>query len=147
MPSGPATARQWPRCRSSSAAVSCAVSRGAPGQFELAARLERDRAAAVRVVKADQMAAVLDALPADPRIHALEQGADPRFALIRDRRQTRAIKGNLLVFRADAKSAGRLASGLEPCRQRVTQFDNLPIDDVASHKGLYPCGRRAGDCG
>ena len=46
------------------------------GELELAAGLERDRAAAVGAGEADDMAVIDDRLPAEPRLHAFEQVAD-----------------------------------------------------------------------
>ena len=56
-----------------------------------------------------------------------------------------AIKWDLLVLRADPEWAGWFASRLEPGDERVARFDNFTIDDVASHKGAYPRGRRTGE--
>ena len=56
-----------------------------------------------------------------------------------------AIERDLLVFRADPEWAVRFASRLEPGDERVARFDNFTIDDVASHKGAYPRGRRTGE--
>ena len=52
-------------------------------QFELAARLQRDRAAAGDVVEADDVALLHDRLPAEQELHAFEQRADAARALIR----------------------------------------------------------------
>ena len=46
------------------------------GQLELAARLERDRAAAGDVGKADDVGPLHDRLPAEQMLHAVEQRAD-----------------------------------------------------------------------
>ena len=48
------------------------------GQLELAARLERDRTQAGRVGKADDVAAVLDPVPAEEALHQLRGGAGCR---------------------------------------------------------------------
>ena len=70
---------------------------------------------------------------------------NPPLAAIRDGRMIRAIKRDFLVLRADPERACRLAPGLNPGDERVARFDNFTIDDVASHKGVYPRGRRTGD--
>ena len=114
------------------------------GELELAARLERDRRPALFVEEADQMAAVLDPLPAEAGVHAVEERPDSCVALIRDWRMPGSIEQDLLVFGSDAQRFVALATGLEPRRERVARFDNFPIDDVASHSGLRPCGRRSG---
>ena len=52
------------------------------GQFELAARLQRNRAAAGDVEHADDVVALHDRLPAEQVLHALEQRADRARALV-----------------------------------------------------------------
>jgi hypothetical protein len=79
------------------------------------------------------------------RPHALEEGPNPPLAAIGDGSVICAIKWDLLVLRADPERARRLASGLKPGDERVARFDNFTIDDVASHKGAYPNGRRTGE--
>ena len=121
--------------------LGCGVVRGLERrarQFELAAGFERNRRAAICVIEADQMAAVLDALPAELGVHPFEQGANPAFALIGHRREAGAVKRDLLVLRADTKRTGRLASCFEPGRKRVARLNDFPVDDVASHKGDDP---------
>ena len=56
-----------------------------------------------------------------------------------------AIEWDFFVLRADPERARRLASGLEPGDERVARLNNFTIDDVASHKGAHPSGRRTGD--
>ena len=117
------------------------------GKLELSSRLERDRAFAVGVIEPDQRAAVLDALPAEMGAHPLEQRLDPALAFIRDGRPAGAIERDLLMLRADPEWTGRLASGLEPRDQRVAQFHNFTVDDIASHSGAHtpgPAARRTG---
>ena len=84
-------------------------------------------------------------LPAKMRAHALEQRPDAPLAVVGDGSTICAIERDLLVFRADPERACRLASGLKPGDERVARFDNLTIDDVPSHKGAYPSGRRTGE--
>ena len=115
------------------------------GEFELSARLERDGAAAVRVIEADEIAVVLDPVPAERLLHALEQRPNASVAAIRHRRTIRAVEWYFLVFRADSEWTARLATRLKPRDQRVARLDNLTIDDVASHSGAHPTGRRTGD--
>ena len=120
------------------------IERGAR-QFELSARLQRNRRRARRVIEADQTAGILEPLPAEFCVDLLEQSADPRFAFIEHGGAVGAIEQDLLVLGADPERAGGLASRLEPGGERVARFDNFPIDDVASHKGGRPLGRRAGE--
>ena len=58
------------------------------GQFELAAGLQRDRAAAGHVIEPDDVAVLDDRLPAEQVLHALEQRADAARALIGHRAVT-----------------------------------------------------------
>ena len=52
-------------------------------QFELAAGLQRNRAAAGDVIQPDDVAALHDRLPAEQELHAFEQRADAARALVR----------------------------------------------------------------
>ena len=115
------------------------------GKLELSAGLERNGAAAVRVVEADQMAAVFDAVPAEPLAHAFEQRPNAACAAVGDRRMVGAVEGDLFVLGADPERARRLAPRFEPRDQGVARLHNLTIDDVASHAGAHPSGRRTGD--
>src|SRR5271165_2323393 len=80
---------------------------GRARQFKLAARLERDRPAALCVKEADQVSAVLDSLPPKLGVHALDERGDTLRACIRHGRELGAVEGNLLVLRADAERPGR----------------------------------------
>ena len=115
------------------------------GELKLSSRLERDGALAVRVIEADQVAPVLDALPAEMAAHALQERPDSPFTPVRNGRMAPAIKGDLLVLRADPERARRFAPGLKPGDQRIAQLNNFTIDDVASHSGAHPHGRRTGE--
>ena len=114
-------------------------------KFERPSGLERDGALALSVVEANEVSVVLDALPAKMRLHPFEEGPNPPLAIIRDGSVICAIKWDLLVLSADPEWACRLASGLKPGDERVARFDNFTIDDVASHKGDHPNGRRTGE--
>src|SRR5271165_4066774 len=114
-------------------------------KLELSPRLERNGAAALRVIEADQIASVLDPFPAKPVAHALEQRANSPFPVVKDGRTVGAIERYLLVLGADPKWTRRLAPCLEPGDERVARLDNLTIDDVASHAGAHPSGRRTGE--
>ena len=103
------------------------------GKLELAARLERDRAAAVRIVEADQRALVLDRRPAEARLGAFEQGPDAALALVGDGPQIGRVERELLVLDADAERFGGLAARRQPRHQIVAGFDDLSVDDVAGH--------------
>ncbi len=106
------------------------------GKLELAARLERNRGAADRVEQADELAVVLDSLPAQAFAHALQQRANPARAFVGDRRQVRLVEGDFLVFDADAKRVGGLAARFQPRDQIVAGLNDLSIDDVAGHAGI-----------
>ena len=115
MPSGSAAALQAARWRSSSSAVSCAVVERRARQFELAARLERNGRRRLRVVEADQVAGVLDPLPAELGVHRLEQRADCPGRPHRGRATGRRDKRDLLVLRADPKGP----DGLHPASNQA----------------------------
>ncbi|OIQ72819.1 hypothetical protein GALL_455510 [mine drainage metagenome] len=52
-------------------------------QFELAARLQRNRSAAGDVIESDDIAALHDRLPAEQELHAFQQRADAARAFVR----------------------------------------------------------------
>ncbi len=111
---------------------------GRAGELELSARLERNGRPALPVVEADQLAGVLDPLPAERGVDPLEQRPDAPLARVGDRGEAVAEKEHLLVLRADPELAGRLAPFFEPGGERVTRFDDVSVDDVASHKAFSP---------
>ena len=145
IPSGSATARATARCAFEFVGRRVRVVERRAREFELSARLERNRAAAVGVVEADQDAVVVDRLPAEPLAHALEQRPNAPVAAIRDGRAIGAVEWYFFVLGADVEWTRRLAARLEPGDQRVARLDNLTIDDVASHAGAHPSGRRTGE--
>ena len=106
------------------------------GQFELAAGLERDRAAAGDVGEPDDVLALHDRLPAEQFVHAVEQRADAARPRIGHRPVIVHAKGKLFVLRADAEFRLRLAARLEPRDEFVARFDRRHIDLVAGHSGF-----------
>ena len=105
-------------------------------QLELAARLERDGAAAGDVEQADDVAVLDDRLPAEQVLHALEQRADARAALIGHRPVAVDREGELLVLGADAEFRLRLDARFEPRDEFVARFDRRHVDLVTSHAGV-----------
>ncbi len=105
-------------------------------QFELPARLERDRAAAGDVEHADDVVALDDRLPAEQMLHAFEQRADAALALIGHRPMVGDREGELLVLGADAEFRLRLAARLEPRDEFVARFDR-----ASCRSGHEPCRR------
>ena len=81
------------------------------GELELPARLEADDAAfrAIETPERDDVALLLDAVPAEAAVDALEQRADATLAVIRDGRVAAPVEAELLVLGADAPF-GRSAS-------------------------------------
>ena len=73
-----------------------------PGELELAARLERDGAEAGGVGEADDVAAILDPVPAEQALHQLEQAADATLALVGHGAAIGFVEAELLVLGADA---------------------------------------------
>ena len=112
------------------------------GQFELSAGLQRNRGAAGRVEEPDQMAAVLDPLPAEPRVHALEQRADPPFALIGHGRQVGAIEG---IFSCSVPTRNGPA-GLHPAsNQAASASRDSTISPSATSRAIKASTPAAGD--
>jgi hypothetical protein len=89
------------------------------GQFELAAGLQRNRAAAGDVIEADDIAALHDRLPAEQQLHAFEQRADALGAFVRHGLVALERERRLLVLGADAEVRFRLHAGGEPGDQFV----------------------------
>ena len=128
MPSGSATSRNCARCAISSRAGPVDGRDRRAGQLELAAGLERDRAAAGHVGQADDVRPLHDRLPAEQRLHAFEQRADAARAVIGHRLVAGEREGELLVLGADPELLGRLLAGGEPRDELVARFDRRHID-------------------
>ena len=111
-------------------------------KLELAARLERDRAAAGRVEQADDVAVLDDRLPAEQVKHAFEQCADAARAPHRaPARRPSSVKAN---FSCSVPMRKR-DFGLAPCEPRdqlVARLDRRHVDLVTGHAGFRRNGRR-----
>ena len=103
------------------------------GQFELAARLQRNGAAAGDVEHADDVVALHDRLPAEDVVHALEQRADRAAAGIGHGPVVFDREGEFLVLGADAELVLRLAARFEPGDEFVARLDRGHVDLVTSH--------------
>ncbi len=111
------------------------------GQFELSARLERDRAAAGDVEHADDVVALHDRLPAEQAVHAVQERADRPPALVRNGTPVIDREGEFLVLGAGPKLRFRLASRLEPRDQFVAGLERRHVDLVTRHEaGLLRFG-------
>ena len=104
------------------------------GQLELAARLERDRAAAGHVEQADDVAVLDDRLPAEQMLHAFEQRADAAAAVIGNRAVALDREGEFLVLGADAELRLRLARPL-----RTTRRARRASRSASCRLGRGPC--------
>ena len=107
---------------------------GRARQLELAARLQRDGAAAGHVEHADDVVALHDRLPAEQLMHAIEQGVDAALAGIRYRPMIGDGEGELLVLGADAELCLRLAACFEPGDEFVARLDR-----ASCRPGHEPC--------
>jgi hypothetical protein len=106
--------------------------RGA-GELELATRLERNRAAAGHVRKADDVRPIHDRLPAEQVLHADQQRMDRALPVIGHRIVAVGREREFLVLRADAEPGFRLCTLFEPGDQLVARFDGRQVDDVTGH--------------
>ena len=113
MPSGSAICRTCGEMRVHLAAGVVQRFQRRAGELELAAGLERDRAAADRVGEPDDVVGVEDRLPAEERLHAFEQRADAARPVIGHRRVAVLVEAELLVLGADPPFVARLAAGFE----------------------------------
>ena len=106
------------------------------GQFELPARLQRNRAAALGVVKPDQGVAVEDRRPALRRLQTLDQRANAA-GLIGNGRVVRLVKRDFFVFRSDAQGTSRgFDAGLDPGDEFAPRRNRRCVVSVASHSSL-----------
>ena len=103
-------------------------------QFELPARLQRNRAAAGDVVEPDDVAALHDRLPAEQELHAFEQRADAARAFVRHGMVALERERRLLVLGADPEFGRRLHAGLQPRDEFVARLQRRHIDLVTRHE-------------
>ena len=111
------------------------------GQFELAAGLERNRAAAGDVEQADDVVAFHDRLPAEQVLHAFEQRADAAAPFIGHRAVAFEREGEFLVLGADAELRFRLDALGNPSDEFVAPLDRRQVDLVTRHAGSRKKGR------
>ena len=112
------------------------------GQFELAARLQRNGAAMGDVEQADDVVALHDRLPAEDIVHAFQQRADRAAAGIGHRAVGVDREGEFLVLGADAPIRLRLAARFEPGDEFVARLDRGHVDLVTSHAEVQREGPR-----
>ena len=112
------------------------------GEFELPARLQRNRAAVGDVEHADDVVALHDRLPAEQVVHAVEQRADAARARIGHRPVALHGEGEFLVLGADAELRLRLAARFEPGDEFVARLDRGHVDLVTSHAEVRKNGPR-----
>ena len=136
MPSGRAISLQLRQMRHQLAAGLVDGLDRRAGQFELPARLERDRAAAGHVREADDVRPVHDRLPAEQMLHADEQRADRALPVIGHRIVPAGGEGELLVLGADPELRLRLRALLEPRDELVARFDRRQVHYVTGHQGI-----------
>ena len=103
------------------------------GQLELAARFERDRAAAGHVEQADDVRAFHDRLPAEQVLHSLEQRANTAASLVGHRPMTFEREREFLVFGADAERRFRLYALRDPIDEVGAPLDRSQVDLVTRH--------------
>ena len=104
------------------------------GQFELPARLQRNRAAAGDIIKTDDVALLHDRLPAEQEFHAFEQRTDAARAFVGHRIVTFERERRLLVLGADAEIRFRLHARFEPGDEFVARLQRRHIDLVTRHE-------------
>ena len=111
------------------------------GEFELAARLERNGAAAGDVEHADDVVALHDRLPAEQVVHAFEQLADRARAGIGHRAVLLHGEAEFLMLGAGAELRLRLAARFEPGDEFVARLDRGHVDLVTCHRVPAKKGR------
>ena len=141
MPSGRAISRNCARCAVSSLAALMDGLQRRAGELELSARLERDRAAAGHIGKADDVRPVHDRLPAEQMLHADEQRADRAAALVGHRLAGIGGERELLVLGAGPPLRFRFRAFGKPRDELVARFDWRQVDNVTGHLRDCPEGR------
>ena len=110
------------------------------GQFELAAGLERDRAAAGHVDQADDVAALDDRLPAEQVLHAFEQRADAAPAVVGNRRVAVDVNANFSCSVPMRNSD----FGLMPASNHATSSSRVSIGVMSTWSRAMRAFRRKG---
>ena len=106
-------------------------------EFELAAGLERDGAAAGDVEQADNVRPFHDRFPAEQMLHALEQRADAARPLIGHRTMALQREGELLVLGAEPELRFGFDALREPMHQIVAPLDRRQVDLITRHAGPW----------
>ena len=105
------------------------------GQLELAAGLERDRAAAGDIEEADDVRSFHDRLPAEQVLHAFEQRANAAAALVRHRPVALQREDELLVLGADTELRFGFGALRKPIHEIVAPLDRRQVDLITRHAG------------
>ena len=105
------------------------------GQFELAAGLERDGAAAGDVEQADDVRPFHDGLPAEQMLHALEQRANAALALVGHRTVPLQREHEFLVLGADVELRFGFDALGNPLHEIVAPFERRQVDLITCHAG------------
>src|SRR5690606_28481074 len=95
-----------------------------------------------RLDETDDMAGILDRVPAENALHAFQKRPDAAIAAVRYGAVPVDIKGDLLVLGADAPLLLRLAAFGDVGDQLVKRFDGPEIGGIACHqKSFRPSGQ------
>jgi len=97
-------------------------------QFKLAARLERDRAAAGHVGETDDVVALHDRVPAEQMLHAVEQRADAARPGVRHRRMVLIRKANFSC----SVPTRNFDFGLQPASNHATSSSRDSIGVIST---------------
>src|SRR6476619_4238177 len=108
----------------------------------LAARLERNRAAAGYVEQANHVAVFDDRLPTEQILHSFEQRANTAATIVGNRAMPLDREHELLMLGTDTKLRLGFAARFEPRNEFVARLDRRHVDLVASHAGVPTKGPR-----
>jgi hypothetical protein len=103
-------------------------------QLELSAGLQRNRPAAGDIVKADDVAALHDRLPAEQMLHAVQQRADATRPFVGNRRMIGEVERRLFVLGTDPELIFSLLASRNPRDQFVARRQRRHIDLVTRHE-------------
>jgi hypothetical protein len=105
------------------------------GKLKLAARLERDRAAAGDVEQADNVRPFHDGLPAEQMLHAFEQRANAALPFVRHRMVVLQCEHEFLVLGADVELRFGFNALGNPIHEIVAPFERRQFDLITCHAG------------
>ena len=133
MPSGSAICRTCARWACTSRQVWCSDFSGAPESSNCPPGSSEIAPPPTGSASPMMFSPSMDRLPAEQRLHAFEQRADARSALIGHRGVAVLVEAELLVLRADPPLVARLAARIRDAPRAGRGLDRRRVGGVARH--------------